>query len=285
MYMVTGAGGKLGREVVAALLARAPAGQVIAGSRSPERLELPVALQRRRVDFDDRAGLESAFQGVDRLLVISADGPDEQRTRQHETAFEAARAAGVNVVGYTSLAAVPAAVESSLVEVHRRSEAALRATGLAHLIFRNNIYLESLDMLFAGYETRGVVAHPVGDGAVGWISRPDIARIIARELVEGRPDRVVEVSGPEALSLPDAVRKLAQVSGREVAFVDPPREVYRTALIEQAGFPPALAETFCQVCDAIRAGAFEQSVSYSAVGFEAETASAYIARRFMPQAG
>ena len=80
-FLVTGAGGHLGRLVVERLLA-AKAGKVIAASRDPAKLADLAAkgAETRRADFDDPASLDAAFKGVDRLLIISTD--DARHARQ-----------------------------------------------------------------------------------------------------------------------------------------------------------------------------------------------------------
>lgn len=104
--LVTGATGKLGSKVVKKLLETVPADQLAVSVRNPEKAE---ALQARGVDvrqgdFDRPETLASAFQGVDRLLIISADGDNETRIRQHGNAVAAAERAGVRFIAYTSIA-------------------------------------------------------------------------------------------------------------------------------------------------------------------------------------
>ena len=89
--LVTGATGKLGSKIVEKLLETVPADQLAVSVRNPEKAE---ALRARGVDvrhgdFDRPETLESAFRGIDRLLIISADGDNETRIRQHGNAVAA----------------------------------------------------------------------------------------------------------------------------------------------------------------------------------------------------
>ncbi|MGZ3306758.1 MAG: NAD(P)H-binding protein, partial [Asticcacaulis sp.] len=104
-FLVSGANGKLGRQVTQLLL-DSGAGAVIAASRDPSKLADLAArgAETRRADFDDPASLNEAFKGVDRLLLISTDSLGAgQRLAQHKNAVAAARAAGVKHIVYTSM--------------------------------------------------------------------------------------------------------------------------------------------------------------------------------------
>src|SRR3984893_18676098 len=103
--LVTGATGKLGTKVVETLLKSVPASQLAVSVRNPEKAE---GLQARGVevrqgDFDRPETLDTAFAGIDRLLIISADGDNETRIRQHTNAVAAAERAGVTFIAYTSI--------------------------------------------------------------------------------------------------------------------------------------------------------------------------------------
>lgn len=102
--LVTGATGKLGTKVVETLLKSIPASQLAVSVRNPEKAE---GLQARGVevrhgDFDRPETLDSAFAGIDRLLIISTDGDNETRIRQHTNAIAAAQRAQVGFIAYTS---------------------------------------------------------------------------------------------------------------------------------------------------------------------------------------
>src|SRR5574342_42206 len=104
--LVTGATGKLGTKVVETLLKTIPATQLAVSVRNPEKAEglRDRGVEVRQGDFDHPETLDSAFAGIDRLLIISADGDNETRIRQHTNAVEAAERAGVKFIAYTSLA-------------------------------------------------------------------------------------------------------------------------------------------------------------------------------------
>ena len=91
--LVTGATGKLGSLVVDALLKTNAASDLAVSVRSLEKAEAlrSQGVDVRHGDFDQPETLEKAFAGVDRLLLISTDGDNETRIRQHQTAVQAAK--------------------------------------------------------------------------------------------------------------------------------------------------------------------------------------------------
>src|SRR5690349_5506895 len=104
-YLVTGAGGHLGR-LAAETPLDAKAGKVIAATRDPTKFNALATrgAEVRRADFDDPGSLSRAFAGVDRLLLVSTDALDKpgRRLAQHRNAIAAAGKAGVKYIVYTS---------------------------------------------------------------------------------------------------------------------------------------------------------------------------------------
>ena len=133
-FLVTGAGGHLGRRIVELLL-EAKARRVIAASRDPAKVVDLAAkgAETRRADFDDPASLDAAFKGVDRLLIVSTDDvvTPGKRLRQHTAAVEAAARARIGHVVYTSM---PNPEPGSLIPFapdHYGTEQALAKSALA----------------------------------------------------------------------------------------------------------------------------------------------------------
>jgi len=208
---ITGASGHLGRAVTARL---DPAGLVLL-TRTPQNLEARGA-QVRRADFDEPDSLVAAFAGVDRVLLISAHDI-QRRAGQHKAAIDAAKAAGVRHVIYTSIVNPsednPAAVAPS----HRATEEALRASGLAWTFLRNNIYAEFQGPVVAQARESGRLFTSVGEGRIAFVSREDCAAAAAAVLAQdGHEGQAYDITGPEALGAGD----LAALGGAEVVQVD-----------------------------------------------------------------
>jgi NAD(P)H dehydrogenase (quinone) len=225
---VTGATGALGRRVVDRL----------AGSDVPLRLVVRDAARAPRVPgadvvvnpggFGDPAGLRSALTGADTLYLVSA-AEAENRLQQHLDAVDAAVAAGVQRIVYTSfLHASPDAV-FTLVRQHAATEERIRASGVRYTFLRHGMYADFVPFFATRQDGRAVIAAPAADGRASFVSRDDLAHVGAAVLLEGAgrfDGQALEVTGPEALSLADAAAVLAEVTGV-------PAE-YRPETVEQA---------------------------------------------------
>ena len=218
--VVTGATGHLGRLVVEHLLADGvPADQVVATGRRTERLA-DLAERGVRVataDFARPETLAAAFDGAEVVLLVSGSEVG-QRVEQHRTAIEAAKAAGVRRVVYTS---APQADTTALVLApeHKATEEILRASGVTFTILRNGWYTENYvgDVQRAG-ET-GEITGAFGDGRVSSAPRDDFAAAAAVVLrTDGHDDAVYELSGDEAWGFTDLAAAASELLGREVTY-------------------------------------------------------------------
>jgi uncharacterized protein YbjT (DUF2867 family) len=218
---VTGATGALGRRVVDRL-----------AGRDDVRLRLVVrdAARAPRVPgaevaavpggYADGPGLTAALAGVHTLYLVSA-AEAEDRLQQHRTAVAAAAAAGVQRVVYTSfLGADPDAV-FTLARQHAATEEALAATGVRTTVLRHAMYADFVPFFAVLEDGRAVIAAPADDGRASFVSRDDLADVAAAVLLDDSPaldGAVLDVTGPEALSLDDAAAVLAEVTGRPAAY-------------------------------------------------------------------
>ena len=246
-YAVTGTTGHLGPLVVRELLARGvPAADVVALARTPEKaadLGVPV----RRADYSDTATLPEALAGVDVLLLVSGSEVG-RRVAQHTAVVEAAKAAGVQRVAYTSIANADHST-NPLQPEHKATEDVLRASGLPFTIFRNNWYLENYTGQVPQYLATGEVLGIDGDARIGAATRADMAAATTAALLdEGTAGATFELSGPP-ITLAGLAEAVTDVTGTKVAYRDvTPEEL--TAILRgtglddgTAGFVVALEES------------------------------------------
>ncbi|HEX4613960.1 MAG TPA: NAD(P)H-binding protein [Urbifossiella sp.] len=202
MIVVTGAGGKLGSAVVDALLRLVSAARVAASVRRPDEAR-PLAARGVAVrggDYDDPAALARSFAGADRVLLVSSPGIDhESRAARHRRAIEAAVAAWVGHVYYTSLIPGDESV-AYVMKAHLDTEAYLRTAGRPFTILRNGVYAETWEQYLGDVSNR-VAAIPA-DGPVSWASRGDLAEGTARLLAAGgHAGETLGLTDPAALDI------------------------------------------------------------------------------------
>ena len=231
--VVTGATGHLGRLVVEGLLdAGVAPDEVVAGGRRTERLA-DLAARGVRVaeaDYERPETLAAAFAGADTLVLVSGSEVG-QRVPQHRAAIEAARAAGVRRVVYTS---APLADTSTLVLVpeHRATEELLAASGLVVTVLRNNWYTENYVTTLQQAAETGEVVASAGDGRVASASRADFAAgIVAVVTGSGHDGRTYELSGDHAWTFDELAAAAAEILGRPVTYRRVTPDEQRAALL------------------------------------------------------
>ncbi|MFD6700266.1 MULTISPECIES: SDR family oxidoreductase [unclassified Microbacterium] len=234
--LVTGATGNLGRLVVDSLLARGtdPA-TVRAGARDTAKAADLAArgVQVVALDYDAPETVAAALDGVDAALLISSSEVGK-RAAQHQVVIDAARAAGVAKLVYTS---APMATTSDLVLApeHKATEEAIAAAGLPAVILRNNWYTENYLGDVARSRDTGVIAASVGEGRVASASRADYAEAAAIVLVEdGHVGEVYELAGDVAWNYDELASAASAVVEREVRYAPLSSEDHAAAL-EAAG--------------------------------------------------
>jgi len=218
--VVTGATGKLGRGTVEALLARGvPAGQIVAAGRDADRLaELAgQGVPTARIDYNDPTTLKEAFSGADALLLVSGSEVG-QRIEQHRNAVDAATAAGVGRIVYTS---APKATTTALVLApeHKATEEIIAASGLPSTILRNGWYHENQLPALEQARSTGEIVASVGDGRTASASRRDFAEAAAVVLTEAwHLGKVYELSGDTAWDYTELAATFGDILGRPVVY-------------------------------------------------------------------
>lgn len=242
--LVTGASGQLGRRVLELLLER-DTGPLVATTRNPESLAAFAArgVRVRRADFDDEAGLEGAFEGASRALLISTDALDRpgRRLAQHRAAVRAFERAGVTHVVYTSLPN-PEGSAVTIAGDHLDTERALEASRLDYTILRNNLYADLLLQSLPAVVASGQLVDARDGGAVALVTREDCARAAAGALASSATGRhVLDVTGPEALTGPQIAALVSELVGKAIAHTSVPADTLAAGL-RQHGVPAVYAD-------------------------------------------
>lgn len=255
---ITGAAGHLGRLTAQQVLDRVPPGEVVLVTRRPDAIAdlADAGAIVRHGDFDEPASLPAAFAGVDRLLLISTDVLGN-RVAQHTAAIEAAAAAGVRHVIYTSI--VNAGSELPLVVSHEHgaTEQAIRDRGLRWTALRNGVYAEFQVGAAARAAASGQLVHNNGDGATAYVSREDCAAAAAAVLTtDGHEDRAYDITGPELVTQAQFAALTADLTGRPVEAVAIDDDAATQGLVA-AGVPAEAAPAYASFGTAIREGVLD----------------------------
>jgi NAD(P)H dehydrogenase (quinone) len=255
---ITGAAGQLGRRTAQRVLELAPAAELVLVTRRPEAVaELAEAgAIVRHGDFDDPPSLAGAFDGCERVLLISTDVLGN-RVAQHTAAIDAAAASGVRHVLYTSGLNAGAALPLVVSPEHHGTEQAIRDRGLHLTALRNGLYAEFQVGAAARAAASGTLVHNSGDGRTAYVSREDCAAAAAAVLTTaGHEDSTYDITGPQLISQGDLAALVQEITGRPVEAVAIDDEAAAQALV-QAGLPPEAARAYASFGTAIREGVLE----------------------------
>ncbi|QGQ18960.1 NAD(P)H-binding protein [Cellulomonas sp. JZ18] len=253
---VTGATGHVGR-LVASHLDAVGRGQrlLVRDPSSPRLPAFTTVTDVGRVDYADHDLSLAALRGVDVLFMVSAH-ESPTRAADHATFVDAAAAAGVRHVVYTSFAGAGPAATFTLARDHHATEEHIAASGMAWTFLRNTFYIDFMEELVGA---DGVIRGPARDGRCAVVARADVARVAAAVLTapDAHAGRTYDVTGPESLSLADVARTISEVRGHSVSFQD---ETLEEAYASRAsyGAPPWELDAWVSTYTAIASNVMAQ---------------------------
>jgi len=283
--LVTGAAGQLGQRVVHHLLEtyKVPASSIIAATRDPSKLAELAAkgVVTRKADFDDEAGLASAFEGAGTVLVISTDAlaVPGQRLKQHTAAVNAAVKAGVKHLAYTSMPSP----DKSLITFapdHLGTENAIKASGLPYTVLRDAWYFDNFMMSLPHNLEGGKWYTATKGGKVPYITREDCALAIAAALVGKPENKTYTLTGSTSYSIGDVASAVTAITGRPLEVIDVTDEQLSAGMTD-AGLPSFVVDMLVSADANIRAGNFDSlSGDFTALtGKEPQTLRKFIEDR------
>ncbi|MGN2427730.1 NAD(P)H-binding protein [Raoultella sp. Lac2] len=266
MIAITGATGQLGHLVLQNLLKTTAASQIVAIVRNPAKAESlsQQGIVVRQADYTDEAAFTAALQGVDKLLLISSSEVG-QRASQHRNVINAAKAAGVKFIAYTSLLHADKSPLGLHVE-HVETEKMLADSAIPYALLRNGWYTENYLASAPPALEHGVFIGAAGEGKIASATRADYAAAAARVIAEeGHAGKVYELAGDEAWTLSELAAELSKQSGKNVVYQNLSEADFAAAL-KSVGLPAGLADMLADSdVGAAKGGLFDDSRTLSAL--------------------
>ncbi|MFD2795085.1 SDR family oxidoreductase [Promicromonospora vindobonensis] len=257
VYAVTGATGHLGRLVVGELLSRGvPASDLVAVVRTPSKAAdlAERGVQVREGDYSRPETLPTALAGVQRLLLISGSEPGG-RVAQHTAVVDAAKAAGVERITYTSILKADDTT-NPLAGEHQATEQVLRASGIPVTLLRNGWYTENYTEQLEQYLQRGEIVGAASDGKVSAAPRADFAAAAAAALLADEDGDVVHELGGPPFDFTELAATITDATGTKVAYRNLSVEDYQAEL-QEAGLDAGTAGFVAGIDASIAAGDLE----------------------------
>lgn len=239
---ITGATGQLGKLIIEALLKEIDASNIIALVRDENKAKdfENKGIELRPFDYDLPETLVPALQGVDKLLLISANEVG-RRTPQHKAVVDAAIEAHVPYIAYTSLLRANTNL-LALAKEHRETESLIQQSGLQYTFLRNNWYNENYISNIQQVAEHGVLYGSALDSKISSASRQDYAEAAAKILTsEGHEGKIYELAGSNSFTLYDLAAYVTQASAKSVVYQNISPEDYLAALVG-LGLPDGLAQ-------------------------------------------
>ena len=264
MIAITGATGQLGQHVIESLLKTVPASQIVAIVRNPAKATTlsQQGITVRQADYSDEAALTTALQGIDKLLLISSSEVG-QRAPQHRNVINAAKAAHVKFIAYTSLLHADTS-PLGLADEHVATEQMLAESGIAYVLLRNGWYTENYLASAPAALEHGVFIGAAGEGKIASATRADYAAAAARVISEdGHAGKTYELAGDAGWTLSQLAAELAKQSGKKVVYQNLSEADFAAAL-KGVGLPAGLANMLADSdTGASKGGLFDDSHTLS----------------------
>ena len=221
--IITGVDGNLGGHAARTIMGKAKKADLIFTAPNKDALKkyAEQGVETRHADFNDPVQLKEAFAGGEVLLLVSMPFVGEKRRNAHKNAIDAAVAAGVKKVVYTSIVGSgDEACESYEKTDHQYTENYILSRGLNYVFLRNSQYAEAMISAFEeAAAAGGVMANNMGEGRMAHISRNDCAEAAASVAAgAGEDNKIYYISGPTANTIAEFLQIGSEVTGKKVTY-------------------------------------------------------------------
>lgn len=238
--LITGATGKTGIPVVERLARMGVPFRAMVHSPAKKNLVTMGSAEVVAGDFNDKASLERALEGIERVYLLSPPSP-EQFTMQ--AAFvDIAKKMGVQHI--VKLSALGTALDSpvALLRAHAQIEEYVKMSGLDYTFLRPHFFMENLLMNAATVQRDGAIYSPLGEARISAIAVQDIGAVAAAILTKnGHGGKIYTLTGPTAATYAEIASTLGEAIGRSVRYIPVSFEAARQGMV-QTGMPEWFAD-------------------------------------------
>ena len=266
MILVTGATGNLGKATIHSLLNRGIAPNDITALVRDESKAAELkskGIQIRLGDYQDFESLKSAFQGVDKLLLISSSSDIVNRFEQHKNAINAARETGVGHIIYTSfdMKNLQQSIMGAEVQYHAYTADYLKQIPIPYTLMDNTMYADMIPFLIGQDILNNGISIPAGDGKTPFLPITEMAESLAVVLTTpGHENKEYFITAETAFSFAEIANLLSDITGKTITYHQPEINSYITQLI-QTGVSEDDAAYMARFCGAIANGEFDTNKS------------------------
>ena len=260
MILVTGSTGHFGAAAVTYLLEKVPASQIAVLARDAAKAKhfADKGVTVRTGDYHNYESLVAAFEGVDKVLLVSSNDFND-RFGQHKNVIDVAKAAGVQLLAYTSIEEKDAhnSATGILAKDHALTADYVKGSGLPYVLLNNSLYADVVPMFIGEQVLETGIFFPAGDGKVPFATREDMALAAAVVLTtEGHENKEYAIANDETYSFTDVAQYLSEITGKEITYTSPEADVYKQVL-EGAGVPEQFIWMLGGFAQAIKDGELE----------------------------
>lgn len=273
---VTAITGQLGAHIAKALVEMNNEEPIIGLARSPQKAT-GLGIEVRPGDYNKPDQLKTSLAGVDKLLLVSGMDAPDVRIVQHRNVIEAAKAAGVKKIVYTSVQGAEDGTSfSPVIQSNRQTEADIRASGLDWVIGRNGIYIEPDIEYIDTYRKAGEIANCAGDGRCGYTTRAELAQAYAHMLTEPRHNGHTYNLHGERLTQAELAAHINHAFGTTLSYRAMSVEAYKADRVAELG--DFIGAVIAGIYQSIRDGALDRPSDFeTATGRPHQSWDAYFA--------